>query len=541
MIDRQQLIGINPIAETIKSYGISLIKSGSELKGLCPFHQEKTPSFHVNPIKQTFHCFGCGIGGSVIDFVSKKENLTIKQTMEKLDKNKPNEIPKKESKIVAKYEYQDEQGNCLYKVFRFEPKTFRQAHQVNGKTVWSMEGVKRVLYRLPFIIKSDHVIVCEGEKDADALASLGFQSTCNVGGAGKWMEGYNESLRGKTVTILPDNDEAGAKHCEKVKESLLGKVKSLKIIKVPEEFKDISEWIEKNPSGDHKACIESLINQANPVGLDIPVFTIGEMEDKFKEFIFNSGKNVLTFDWLPSLKKEVTSLVPGDVMTILADTGAGKTAFLQNLAFHARPLKVLFFEMELADQLMFKRFTQLRYKVDAQTVENAFRNDMRLGEDDLMSHIFVCPQSKQTVESIEKFIIQSELKIGEKPQVVIIDYIGLIQGEGKTRYEKMSNTAESLKRLAKSTNTIIVVSSQIHRKGDDDQVEIYLHDAKDSGSIECSAGLSIALWRETHTKMIVKMLKNSSGMSGNKFPCHFDGRTMTITESNNDKIVSYTP
>ena len=52
-----------------------LRKMGSSYKGLCPFHQEKTPSFSVMPERGTFHCFGCGEGGDAIDFVEKTEQL----------------------------------------------------------------------------------------------------------------------------------------------------------------------------------------------------------------------------------------------------------------------------------------------------------------------------------------------------------------------------------------------------------------------------------------------------------------------------------
>src|SRR5919108_2857428 len=52
-----------------------LRKQGSSYKGLCPFHQEKTPSFSVMPERGTYHCFGCGEGGDAIDFVEKTEGV----------------------------------------------------------------------------------------------------------------------------------------------------------------------------------------------------------------------------------------------------------------------------------------------------------------------------------------------------------------------------------------------------------------------------------------------------------------------------------
>ena len=73
----------NDIVDTISQY-VTLKRSGRNFFGLCPFHKEKTPSFSVSPDKQIFHCFGCGVGGNVIHFVSKIENLDFRETMELL-------------------------------------------------------------------------------------------------------------------------------------------------------------------------------------------------------------------------------------------------------------------------------------------------------------------------------------------------------------------------------------------------------------------------------------------------------------------------
>lgn len=73
----------NDIVDAISQY-VVLKRSGRNFFGLCPFHKEKSPSFSVSPDKQIFHCFGCGVGGDVIRFVSKIENLDFRQTLEML-------------------------------------------------------------------------------------------------------------------------------------------------------------------------------------------------------------------------------------------------------------------------------------------------------------------------------------------------------------------------------------------------------------------------------------------------------------------------
>ncbi len=61
-----------------------LERAGSRLKGLCPFHGEKTPSFFIHPERQMYHCFGCGEGGDVFDFIMKMENLSFPEAIERL-------------------------------------------------------------------------------------------------------------------------------------------------------------------------------------------------------------------------------------------------------------------------------------------------------------------------------------------------------------------------------------------------------------------------------------------------------------------------
>ncbi|WP_041081160.1 DNA primase [Thermotoga profunda] len=71
------------IVQVISQY-ISLQKVGSSYRGLCPFHSEKTPSFHVNPVLKLYHCFGCGASGDVIKFIQEIEHLSFQEALQKL-------------------------------------------------------------------------------------------------------------------------------------------------------------------------------------------------------------------------------------------------------------------------------------------------------------------------------------------------------------------------------------------------------------------------------------------------------------------------
>lgn len=79
----EQIAAANDIVDVIGSY-FPLRRAGSNFKALCPFHQEKTPSFHVNPQRQTFHCFGCGVGGTVFRFVMDYEHVDFPAAVHKL-------------------------------------------------------------------------------------------------------------------------------------------------------------------------------------------------------------------------------------------------------------------------------------------------------------------------------------------------------------------------------------------------------------------------------------------------------------------------
>ena len=86
---RSQVAISSVIAKKVK-----LKKKGKDFLGLCPFHQEKTPSFTVNDAKGLYYCFGCGAGGDVVKFVSETEKLTYGEAIKKLAYDFNLELPK---------------------------------------------------------------------------------------------------------------------------------------------------------------------------------------------------------------------------------------------------------------------------------------------------------------------------------------------------------------------------------------------------------------------------------------------------------------
>ncbi len=119
---------------------------------------------------------------------------------------------------MVTYDYCDESGTLLYQKVRLEPKDFR-LRRPDGQGGWTynLDGTRRVLYRLDELQDREAVVLCEGEKDADCLWSLGIPATTTRDGAktqpGKnWRSEYTEQLVAahvERVAATPDNDEAG--------------------------------------------------------------------------------------------------------------------------------------------------------------------------------------------------------------------------------------------------------------------------------------------------------------------------------------------
>jgi hypothetical protein len=168
---------------------------------------------------------------------------------------------------AADYVYELEDGTPYLRVRRTADKRFFQQHWTGS--AWqngAPEGPK-VPYRLPQLKQAEHdtVFVVEGEKDADALAALGFVATTNAGGAEKWSEDLNPHFAGRDVYILPDNDEAGARHAKQVSDRLAAVAREIRVINLPglPEKGDVSDWLAAGGNADD---LSKLMEAAPKVG-----------------------------------------------------------------------------------------------------------------------------------------------------------------------------------------------------------------------------------------------------------------------------------
>ncbi len=223
-------------------------RKGAGYKACCPVHNDVEPSLFIDPAedKILMHCFaGCDVKDMLAAVGHTEDELFVKAPGKK----------RFVSPIVATFDYQDTAGNVLYRIVRKHPKIF-EALSPDGRK--GINGIPRVIYSLPEVVKATHVLWLEGEKDVESARRLGFVATCNPFGVKGWRPEYAAYLHGKHVTIIPDGDEAGRKHAEDVAESLAGKAQSVKVLELP-NAKDLSEWVE---NGGTRENLDKLVAEA---------------------------------------------------------------------------------------------------------------------------------------------------------------------------------------------------------------------------------------------------------------------------------------
>ena len=261
-------------------------KNGNSWMAKCPVHADSTASLSINEGKKGHILIKCFAGCETKKIV---EAVGLKMS----DLMPPKE--KKTKEIVKTYDYHDATGKMVFQVVRFDPKDFRQRQpDGNGGFRWTMDGIERVLYRLPHVIeavKNEQVIYkTEGEKDADALVALGLCATTNSGGAGKWQENYTSVLTGAHVVVIAHKDPAGRKHANLVQSALQNKTKSLCIIELPDrngrKVNDAYDWIH---AGGTLAELQNIIKAATTQSPATPVKTDINLQAKFFQIQMTKG------------------------------------------------------------------------------------------------------------------------------------------------------------------------------------------------------------------------------------------------------------
>jgi RecA-family ATPase len=231
-------------------------KNGTGYTAKCPAHKDEKNSLSLSEKsdKIILNCFAhCTVNEICTALDIKIKDLFFESNQQNKQIGEKHTYKSNAAKkIVAVYPYTDERGELLYENVRFEPKDFRQRHyDENGKEVWSLNGARRVPYRLPELIEAvkngADVWLCEGEKDADNLRSLGLTASSFK----NWKSEFNQYLKTAHVCLIQDHDKAGLKQATDALKLLSENVASLKMLDLfqnellPEKHgKDFTYWFE---------------------------------------------------------------------------------------------------------------------------------------------------------------------------------------------------------------------------------------------------------------------------------------------------------
>lgn len=310
--------------------------SGTEHSFKCSRHPDKHPSLKINKKKNCWMCGPCSAKGNAwalaafIAGVSPDDKPAVTQWLR--DRGLLNSASIKK-RIVATYNYCDQDGNLIFQTVRYEPKDFRQRRpNGNGGWIWDLDGITLVPYRLNEWKESACIYIVEGEKDADNVWKFNLPATTSPMGAEKWRIGYNHWFTGKDVVLIGDNDKSGEEHIKQVARQLFPVAKSIKIIRLPDLSPkgDVSDWID---AGGTKAQFENIVSLA-------PVLTSSEIdawESPHEEqsqipgnFHYESALHIPAVHEIPKVDVEyiVQGFIPRKSVVIIAAPSGGMKSYL---------------------------------------------------------------------------------------------------------------------------------------------------------------------------------------------------------------------
>jgi hypothetical protein len=291
----------NPNLRTLLAALERCTESANGWEACCPAHDDTNPSLSISQGDDGRILLHCQSNECKPENIMQAAGLSAKDMFVPRPSNSSNA---EWGNLVQAYDYTDEEGTLLFQVCRFEKsqrqmtgedvvvKTFRQ-RKPDGDNGWNWRvgNTRRVLYQLPKILaESDDypVFVVEGEKQVHFLESVGLIATCNPQGAGKWKAEFAESLAGRDVVVVPDNDPivtrngkthcTGMEHAEQVADSLVGKARSVHVILLPDAQPKwgLDDWLQNGHTTDD---LNELLNHAEPWEFATKLFDRGTVVD----------------------------------------------------------------------------------------------------------------------------------------------------------------------------------------------------------------------------------------------------------------------
>lgn len=214
--------------------------TGGQHLVVCPGHPDKSPSLAVKEGSDGSILLKCHAG-------CPTERILAAMGLDASALFEPKDSAPKRT-IHAEYSYHDEDGKLLFQAIRYTPKGFSQRRPDGNGWIYNLQGVRRVVYRLPELLGQKAILFVEGEKDADAAWKLGIPATCNPMGAGKWDQSYAHQILkqgAQRVAVIPDNDAPGAAHAVTVTAGLQAVGLEVRLVPLPgvPDHGDLSDYL----------------------------------------------------------------------------------------------------------------------------------------------------------------------------------------------------------------------------------------------------------------------------------------------------------
>lgn len=297
-----------------------------------PYREDRNPSLSIRRADGVWNDKATEEAGDLVDLVKLTRGGTFTDALQFVADTagitKPVPVKSTPGRIVDSYQYHDESGRHIYTVKRTQNKDFPVC-QPDGSSGY---GARRVLYHLPEILEAGDqwIILVEGEKDCDRARAEGFTATTSPGGSNGWRDEYAESLAGRRVAIVPDNDLPGLKYAHLVANSILDVADEVRLVELPalgecteKHGKDLSDWLDDGHTVEE---IKDLILSAEPYSpQDVDVDDLPK-------------RNNLTVTTLADVERERVGwlwrgYIPSGKLTMLdGDPGLGKSTCTLDLA-----------------------------------------------------------------------------------------------------------------------------------------------------------------------------------------------------------------
>lgn len=361
----------------------------------------------------------------------------------------------------------------------------------------------------------------------------------------------NQNKRDEILEIFQNGVEESNRHASLIKITAMLQNKGLDygfILPILEQWNKLNRppLPGERLEAEAKRCYEDLQKNRKQDLSEVKIFSIQDAEREYREYIAKMD-SVKVKTGFPSVDNKMRGIMPGETMCILGKTSIGKSAVLQNIGMNHVKVSnepVLFFSLEMPITSVFERAFQIENDVSGYEIENDYKHGKLKN---IQTHLlftnlknfYTITQSGLTLEEIKNLARFAEENIyRQKTGLILIDYLGLISGEGNDIYQQVSRIARSTKDLAKELNVPIIFLSQVNRSAKESYDELILGSARDSGAIDEASDFILGIWKDkekenekdVEIKMKVGILKNRKGGLG-KTSLTMSKRSLKIIEA----------